>query len=110
MAQFQIDKSTNGAFYFRLRSTGNNKTVLISELYTSKSACQNGIDSVKENAPDESRYEKWAARNGEYYFTLKAKNGQIIGTSEMYATSASRDHGITVVKTEAPSATVADLT
>lgn len=39
-----------------------------------------------------------------------AVNGEPIGQSEMYVTSASRDHGIAAVKQYAPGATVEDLT
>ncbi len=37
---------------------------------------------------------------------LKATNGQIIGTSEMYEAASGRDNGIESVKTNAPAATV----
>lgn len=109
MAQFEIKKATNGEFYFHLQSTGNNKIILSSERYTTKAACENGIDSVKENAPKDARYDKLTSRNSQYYFNLKAGNGQIIGTSEMYATSTSRDNGIELVKDQAPTAGVTDL-
>ncbi|MBS1634114.1 MAG: YegP family protein [Ferruginibacter sp.] len=36
--------------------------------------------------------------NGEYYFNLKADNGQIILSSEGYKTTASRDNGIESVR------------
>lgn len=44
--------------------------------------------------------------NGKYYFNLKATNGQIIGSSQMYADESGRDNGIASVKTNAPDATV----
>ncbi|MEP6793299.1 MAG: YegP family protein, partial [Saprospiraceae bacterium] len=40
------------------------------------------------------------------YFTLKAANAQLIGTSQMYQNEASMDLGIESVKTNAPAATV----
>lgn len=49
-AQFEIYKDTSGQFRFRLRAA-NNEIIAISEAYTTKAGCKNGIESVKENAP-----------------------------------------------------------
>ena len=43
-------------------------------------------------------------------FNLKAINGQVIGTSESYNSSAACENGIASVKKNAPDAKVADLT
>jgi len=109
MAKFEIRKSAGGTFYFRLVSTGNYKVILSSQQYKTKGGCETGIDSVKANAPFDSRYERLYAANGEYYFTLKAGNGEVIGTSETYVSSTSRDEGIELVKEQAPTAQVTDL-
>src|SRR6185295_15012668 len=95
-AKFTIFKGTNGDFYFNLKAA-NGEKVLASEGYTSKSGCENGIESVKINAPIDSLYEKKTSSNSKYYFVLKASNGQVIGTSEMYNSSGGRDNGIEVV-------------
>lgn len=99
----------NGEFQFNLKA-GNGETILSSEGYTAKASCLNGIESVRKNAPDDNRYERKEAKNGKFFFNLKAANGQIIGTSEMYETAAGRDKGIESVKRNAPDATVEDLT
>lgn len=110
MAKFEIFRSaSNNQFYFHLKATGNNEIVLNSEGYISKDGCKNGIQSVKTNAPYESRYERKYSSNGKYYFVLKGGNGEIIGTSQMYVSTASRDHGIEVVKSQAANATIDDL-
>ncbi len=108
-SKFSIFKGSNGNYYFNLKA-GNGEKVLSSEGYIYKSSCQNGIQSVKDNAPTDSRYEKKTSLNSKYYFVLKAGNGEIIGTSEMYETSGGRDNGIEVVKREAPGAAIEDLT
>ncbi len=79
-------------------------------MYKAKSSAENGISSVKTNAPIDSRYDRKTATNGQFYFNLKAANGEVIGTSEMYTTSTARDNGIESVKQNAPGATVEDLT
>ncbi len=39
-------------------------------------------------------YEIKKAKNGQYHFNLKASNGEIILSSEMYASKASAENGI----------------
>lgn len=48
--RFEISQSKNGQYYFVLRA-GNNEIIAQSEMYTTKSAAKNGIESVKKNAP-----------------------------------------------------------
>lgn len=110
MAKFEIKKSINGTFFFHFIATGHENISLKSEQYQSKSNCENGINSVKVNATDDRCYEKLTARDGRYYFNLKAANGEIIGTSPMFSGIADRDSNIILLKTQAPKASVADLT
>ena len=107
MVKFIIKKRKNDEFQFNLNA-GNGQTILTSEGYTTKSSCESGIESVKKNAQDESKFEKKDSTNGTFYFNLKAANGQIIGTSQMYESEASRDNGIASVMSNAPDATIED--
>ena len=105
--KFELKKSTNGKFHFNLKS-GNGQIILSSEMYESKSACQNGIESIKKNGGDERRYERKESKNGDPYFILKAGNGQEIGRSEMYSGNAAMENGIQSVIKNAPDADVVD--
>ena len=107
MGKFEITTRKNGEFQFNLKA-GNGQVILTSEGYATKAACLNGVESVRKNAPDDSRFERKTSTNGKAFFNLKASNGQIIGSSEMYETEASRDNGIESVKKNAPDATVED--
>lgn len=107
--KFELKKSTNGKYHFSLKA-GNGQIILVSEMYEAKASAVNGIESVKKNAPEDKRYDRLVAKNGAFYFTLKAGNGQVIGNSEMYKTEAARDNGIESVKTNAPTAPVDDQT
>lgn len=109
MGKFVITTRTNGEFQFNLKA-GNGQTILTSEGYTTKAAANNGIESVKNNAADDNRYDRKEAKNGKPYFNLKAGNGQIIGSSEMYESVAARENGIESVKKNAPDATIDDQT
>jgi uncharacterized protein len=109
MGQFVITKRTNGEFQFNLKAS-NGQTILSSEGYSTKPNCENGIESVRKNSQDDNKYDRKTSSNGKAYFNLKATNGQIIGTSEMYESESARDNGIASVKSNAPDATVDDQT
>ena len=109
MGKFVITTRKNGEFQFSLKA-GNGQEILGSEGYASRAACMNGVESVKRNSQDDKRFDRLEAKNGKPYFNLKATNGQIIGTSEMYETVASRENGIESVKKNAPDAIVDDQT
>ena len=47
-------------------------------------------------------YEIKKAKNGQFHFNLKASNGEIILSSEMYASKASADNGIASVQANSP--------
>lgn len=107
MGSFVISTRKNGELQFNLKA-GNGQVILASEGYTTKSACENGIQSVRKNAQDESRFDSRESSDGKYYFNLKASNGQIIGSSEMYESSSSRDNGIESVRKNAPDSKVVE--
>ncbi len=108
MAKFEIYKDKKGEFRFRLKA-GNGQNILASEGYAAKSGCNNGIASVRKNATDDSRFDRLTTSNGKPYFNLKAGNNQVIGTSEMYSSTSAMENGINSVKTNAPKATIEDL-
>lgn len=105
---YELKKSRDEQFYFVLKA-GNGQTILQSERYRSRASAINGIESVQQNSPDESLYERKVAVNGQPYFNLKAKNHQIIGTSEQYSSEAARENGIASVMTHGRTATIRDL-
>lgn len=105
MGKFVISVRKNGEYQFNLKAT-NGQVILASEGYTTKAACENGIASVKKNALDDDRFDRKISSNGKFHFNLKAGNGQIIGSSEMYESEAGRDNGIESVKRNAPDAAV----
>ena len=107
--KFELKTSANGKFHFNLKA-GNGQIILSSELYESRSAAENGIESVKKNSADEPRYERRTSAKGDPYFVLKAANGQEIGRSEMYTSAAAMENGIESVKTNGPGAAIADAT
>jgi hypothetical protein len=109
MGKFVITLRKNGEFQFNLKAT-NGQVILTSEGYTTKAACMNGIESVKKNSQVEARFERKVASNGKPFFNLKATNGQVIGSSQMYASEKNMLNGLASVKKNAIDAQVVDLT
>ena len=107
MGKFVITVRKNGEFQFNLKAT-NGQIILTSEGYTTKTACLNGVESVKKNAPIAERFEVKEAKNGKPYFNLKASNGQVIGASQRYASERTMKAGIASVMKNAPDAPVVE--
>lgn len=119
MGKFLV-KTTKTGFKFDLKA-GNGQVIGTSEVYSTKKACLNGIESVKknseiakfENQTEENfekvtnpKFEMYEDKGKEFRFRLKAKNGGNILASEGYKTKESCLKGIESVKKNAPIASV----
>ena len=109
MGKFEITTRKNGEFQFNLKAA-NGQVILTSQGYKSKATCLNGVESVKKNCQDEKRFEKKVAANEKPFFNLLATNGQVIGTSQMYANETNMNNGIASVMKNAPEAEIVDMT
>ena len=121
MGKFAV-KTVKTGIKFNLKAN-NGEIIAVSEVYTTKSACLNGIESVRKNAPiapveDQTvegfaaetnpKFEVYVDKAGEFRFRLKARNGEIIAASEGYKAQASCLNGIESVKKNAPDAEVVE--
>jgi uncharacterized protein YegP (UPF0339 family) len=104
-----LKQGGNGQFMFNLKA-GNGEVILTSELYKQKQSAIDGIESVKANAGDDTRYERRTAKNGQAFFVLTATNGHIIAESETYSSVSAMENGIHSVKRNATGATIEDNT
>lgn len=109
MAKFEIILRKNNEYQFNLKAS-NGQVILTSEGYTTKASCKNGIESVRKNSQMDERFDRKESKDGKWYFTLKASNGQVIGSSETYESKSSCEKGIESVKKNAPDAEVSDMT
>ena len=107
--KFEVFKDKKGETRFRLKA-GNGQIILASEGYKRKASALNGIESVRKNSQDDARFERKETKAGKARFNLKATNGQVIGTSESYESTSSRDNGIASVAKNAPDAKLDDQT
>lgn len=109
MGKFVITQRINKEYQFNLKA-GNGEIILTSEGYVQKASCYKGIESVRINSQDDSRYDRRVTTNGKDYFVLKARNGEIIGKSQLYSSKSSMENGIHSVKINAPTAEIIDET
>lgn len=119
MGKFVV-KEVKSGIKFNLKA-GNGEIIATSEVYTTETACMNGIESVKKNAPlaaieDQTvanfevqkhpKFEVYTDKAGEFRFRLKATNGQIIAVGEGYKAKAGCLNGIESIKKNAPEAEI----
>ncbi len=105
-AKFEIKKTSDDQYMFNLKAA-NGEVILTSETYKQKRSAEEGIASVKANAPHDSQFERKTAKDGSPYFVLKAGNGEVIGKSEMYTSTSAMEKGIaSVVKCSSEALTV----
>lgn len=106
---------------FNLKA-GNGEIIAVSEVYTTKNACLNGIDSIRRNAPiaalenqttegyetaKNPKFQVYKDKAGEFRFRLTAQNGEIIAAaSEGYKRLDSCLNGIDSVRRNADSPVV----
>lgn len=105
--KFVITKGKDNKFYFNLKAS-NGQVILTSQGYKDKRNCLNGIESVKKNAGNESRFEVKQSSNGKEYFVLNASNGQVIGKSQMYQSHSGCTTGVKSVASNAEGASIVD--
>ncbi len=110
MGKFVIRETATG-FKFDLKAS-NGETIATSEVYSSHAACVKGAESVQNIAPEANlqdltageaevkhpKFELYEDKAGEYRFRLKARNGEIVATSEGYKSKASCLNGIESVR------------
>ncbi len=119
MGKFVVKEVKTGV-KFDLKAT-NGQVIASSEVYKSKASCLKGINSVINNAPvanveDQTvedfkveknpKFEIFTDKAGEFRFRLKARNGEIISTSEGYKAMDSCKNGIESVRKNAVNATI----
>lgn len=120
MGKFVI-RRVNSGIKFDLKAT-NGQVIATSEVYESKDACLDGVESVRKNAATDKvedqtvgaealtnpKFEVYEDKGGEFRFRLKARNGQIVAVSEGYTTHKACLDGVESVRKNAPEAEVVE--
>jgi uncharacterized protein YegP (UPF0339 family) len=103
--RYEIRDAVDGQAYFVLKA-GNGAIIGVSETYATKWNAERAIASIVKvvkstvaNAPAETgaKFQTFKGLDKEYYFHLRAANGEIVLQSEGYTTSANAKNGVASV-------------
>ena len=86
-------QSSDSQWRFKVIS-GNGRTLLSSEAYTSRTGALNGVLSVLDNGVDPAQYQLNQAANGGYNLRLRAANYAVIAFTQVYSTKSSATRAI----------------
>ena len=107
MGKFEVSKRKNEEFQFNLKAT-NGQIILSSEGYTTKAAWEmtdmfhlKAIEIIAKSL-------RGAVANTPEGRNLKATNGQIIGSSQMYESLVGCQNGVQSVMNNAPEAEIVE--
>ena len=124
MASKFVIREIKEGFLFDLKAA-NGEVILSSQVYSSLATCKNGIESVRQNAPEAAvedqtvegfteeknpKFEIYVYKNGDYRFRLNAKNGQVIGSGERYKSKTGCQNGIESIKKNSVDAVIVEET
>lgn len=104
-ARFTTLEGSNGLYYFNLKAS-NGEIVLQSQAYSTEAAAMNGTFAVLEAGADKGNYDVKKSSNGGGYFNLKAANGEIIATSEVYYSTSNARRAVDSVKRLLPNVNI----
>lgn len=130
MGKFVIKKTPSGAFNFSLYASNREKIAVASQVYTTKSACKRGMESITKNAAkciaedrveDQTlkkveaktcpKFEVYVDKAGLYRYRLIASNGESIAMSEEgYKSKSGVMNGLKSVSINAVDAEIVDET
>jgi len=109
MGHYNIKLSNNYQYYWVLKAN-NNEIICVSETYIHKQGALRGIDACKRLSPFNENYFLFQGHDGQYYWHLKAQNGEIVAQSEGYKEKQGALNGIASCKVNGPNSSIKDET
>jgi uncharacterized protein len=104
---FELLEAQSGEWYFNLKSP-NGEIIGSSQLYSTKSNAERGARTVRalvrivaqgtQQAPRRERFELFKGEDSQTYFRLRAGNGEIMLSSESYASKTGAKNGLASVQ------------
>lgn len=114
MSKFVL-RAVSSGIKFDLKAA-NGQIIASSEVYETEASCRKGIRSVQKNAPiakleiqteenykavTNPKFELFRDKSGQYRFRLKARNGEVIASSDGYTSKGACLDGIESVRKNA---------
>jgi len=92
-AHFDIFVGADDQYYFHLQAA-NGEIVLQSEGYVSEQGARTGVASVRNHGKIAENFTISESADEQFYFVLKADNGETIGVSETYVSHSNAERGV----------------
>lgn len=105
-AKFEVIRLVSG---YRVDLRADDQVVLAGEIVRTRADAERVVASVRANARNEARFERRLSRSSQPFFFLKARNGQVLGISEIFPTLAARDTAIKIVQMNAATAALEEF-
>jgi len=93
----KINKQENNTYNFSLNTTSGN-ALLYSVGFSSKEEIKNVVRGLNMLDKLHYKFERKTDHNGNFFFNLKDKKGQLIGNSQLYGSEAGMENGIKNLK------------
>ncbi len=89
----EIEKDRSNEYSFVLKAEGGH-ALLRSIVYSKKEMAEEAIRDLQTLKRNRNTFERRTNHNGEFLFSIKNKNGRLIGNSELYQSEAGMENGI----------------
>ncbi len=107
-AMFVVYNDRMGEWRFRFMCTIGINRLRASEGYNAKASALKAIESVKRNLQEQRRFDYKLNSRGKHFFTLRARNGNILAVSRNHLELDDLEGDINVLKHQAPRAEVVE--
>ena len=108
-AAYVLQQDGNGSFIFHLR-THSGQVLLTSGVYAEKAGALRALDAARHLAGKEKNYLFLTEEDGQQYFLVRDKKGEVLAQSNMYPDPESLRTAINLVKGNTHGARLEDQT
>jgi uncharacterized protein len=106
--KFVINKKDEGVYHFFLKDS-EDRPVLWSPRYATKTQCRNGIESLRNYVKGKARFDEWQTDSGRYLFHLRSNDGHLLAMSAPFGNKMECTRHIIEVQDKVATATEEDL-
>jgi uncharacterized protein YegP (UPF0339 family) len=107
--KFEIVQDDSGKFTFHYKDKGG-QVQLSSLTYSGKISAQTDVARVRKWLADDQRVVRHTRPNGEFFFTVKNEDGEVVARSMATTSEAHLEQLVQQVRTEAHTAALLDTT
>lgn len=94
----EIKKRNDNVYRFSVNTTSGN-TILESIDFSNIQDVKKSVTELQESINERKIFERKTDHNGKFLFLLKNREGQLIGSSQLYSSEAGMENGIKNLKT-----------